>query len=96
MTGRALDTQNTKAEIMSALANGQTEVALVIHEDAPPVSLAQYIDARDRLHRVWDAPIELVAVDQTWPLTPDQVSKHITIVQPVGGNRTAEDRQEVG
>lgn len=85
-TGRALDTQNTQAEIMSALANGQTEVALVIHEDAPPVSLAQYIDARDRLHRVWDAPIELVAVDQTWPLTPDQVSKHITIVQPVGGN----------
>ncbi|HMM40916.1 MAG TPA: VanW family protein [Thermomicrobiales bacterium] len=86
VTGRALDTTATAGAIMDALANGATSVDLAIDEDAPPASLAQYIDARDRLQRIWDAPIEVVAADQTWTLTPDLISIHLAVASPDGDN----------
>lgn len=86
VTGRALDTRQTEAEIMAALANGVDTVSLSVAEDNPPATLAQYIDARDSLHRVWDGPIELVAADQTWKLTPDLISMHLTVTPPAGGS----------
>lgn len=86
VTGRALDTSATAGAIMDALANGATSVDLAIDEDAPPASLAQYIDARDRLQRIWDAPIEVVAADQTWTLTPDLISIHLVVASPDGDN----------
>lgn len=84
VTGRALDTGATEARIMDALANGASSVELAISEDAPPASLTQYIDARDRLQRIWDAPIEIVAADETWTLTPDLISIHLSVAPPDG------------
>ncbi len=85
VTGRALDAARTEAGIMDALATGAGSVELAIVEDAPPASLAEYVDARDRLQRIWDAPIDLVAADETWTLTPDLISIHLTVAPPEGG-----------
>lgn len=86
VVGRELDIPASDAAIMNALSSGTDTVSLVVAEDPPPATLAQYIDARDQLTRIWDAPIELVAADQTWTLTPDLIAIHLSLTQPADGN----------
>ncbi len=87
--GRDMDTKATRASILSALANGDDRVELVINETTPAAWDADYADARQRLDNLWDAPIELVASDEVWTLGSDQVSHWIEIHAAAGPNQPA-------
>ncbi|MGH9176437.1 MAG: VanW family protein, partial [Vicinamibacterales bacterium] len=77
--GRDLDADATRDAILAALASGETRITLKIDETQPVAWDADYADARQRLDNIWDAPIEVVASDEVWTLTPDQLAYWLEI-----------------
>ncbi|MDQ3549203.1 MAG: peptidoglycan binding domain-containing protein, partial [Chloroflexota bacterium] len=82
--GRALDVETTRVAILAAMASGEDQVALTIDETQPAAWDEDYADARQRLDRIWDAPVEVVAASEVWTMTPTDLSSWIEI-QPAGG-----------
>jgi len=82
--GRSLDTERTRSDVLSALASGERTVQLTIREDRPATTDADYLTAWQQLKNILDAPIEVVAADQTWTFTPQNLANWIMLNQPHG------------
>ena len=78
-TGRTFDVDATRASILAALATGQANVALIVAENQPAATDANYAAARKALTTILDAPIDLVAADQRWTLHPVDVASHLSV-----------------
>jgi vancomycin resistance protein YoaR len=87
--GRAFDADATRAALLAALADGQSEVALVVAEDPPAATDADYAAARTTLNTILDAPIELTAAGQSWTFHPVDVASHLSIEPPAAGKPAA-------
>jgi len=83
--GRSLNVDASRAAVLGALAGGKTAQALAIDETQPTRSDADFADARAKLANILDAPINLVAVDQTWTLNPSQIAYWLQVDQPQAG-----------
>jgi vancomycin resistance protein YoaR len=77
--GRAFDADATRASLLAALAGGQASVKLTVAENQPAATDADYAAARATLRNILDAPVELVAADQTWTLHPVDVASHLSV-----------------
>lgn len=83
--GRELDVRASRTAILEALGSGESTVALSIVEDHPSATDDQFTAARQQLDNIWDAPIEVVAAGEVWPLRPDQIATWLTVLQPSAG-----------
>jgi vancomycin resistance protein YoaR len=85
VVGRDLDVDGSRGAILNALADGETTVTLAVREDQPSAPLSAYQDAKTRLDHIWDAPMKIVSGDDTWNMTPDLISLHLSIDPPHDG-----------
>jgi vancomycin resistance protein YoaR len=85
VVGRDLDVQRTRQDIINALATGQADVPLTIHETQPRAYDADYAAARGQLANALGGPIELVAADEVWTMQPHHIANWLTIHQAQAG-----------
>jgi vancomycin resistance protein YoaR len=90
-TGRAFDADASRAALLAALADGQTSVSLVVAEDHPAATDADYSAARKTLTTILDAPIDLTAAGQSWTFHPVDVASHLGVVPPAAGKPASID-----
>ena len=83
--GRTLDVETTRQNILAALAVGDASAPLAVSEDRPAATDADYAAVRAQLAAILDAPIQLVAADETWKLTPDVLASRLTVNAPTAG-----------
>jgi vancomycin resistance protein YoaR len=85
VVGRSLDVNASRSAVLNALADGDDEVDLVVQEDQPTAPLSAFQDAKTRLDHIWDGPIKIVSGDETWNMTPDIISLHLSVDPPRDG-----------
>ncbi len=84
-TGRELDVDASRADILSALAGGASSTDLTVTEYPPVAHNEDYAPLIAQAENVLDGPITLIAGDQTWSFTPTDITSRLTIVEPANG-----------
>ncbi|RIK40779.1 MAG: hypothetical protein DCC58_13400 [Chloroflexi bacterium] len=83
--GRTLNIAASETAVLAALASGASSGTLVVDETHPLRPDSLYTAAKSQLENILDAPVEIVAADQVWTLTPAQISYWLVVVQPQNG-----------
>lgn len=81
-TGRELDIDTSRDEIVQALTNGQETLELSITEYPPVAHNEDYAPVLTAAENALDGPITLRAGDQVWTFDPGQISSRLIFVPP--------------
>ena len=84
-TGRELNIETSRDDIVYALAEGDTSLDLTVTEYPPVAENSDYAPLLTQAENALDAPITLVAGEKTWTFTPGQIASRLTIIEPSGG-----------
>lgn len=81
-TGRELNVDASRQEIVQALATGAQTLDLTITEYPPVAENSDYESVLAQAGQALDGPLTLLAADQTWTFTPGQIASRLIFVPP--------------
>ena len=84
-TGRELNVEASRDAIVQALSEGDPSLELTVTEYPPVAENSAYAPLLTQAENALNAPISLVAGDQTWTFTPVQIASRLHIVEPANG-----------